>query len=59
LARQYEGTGLGLSICDGLAKLHGGRLEIDSAPNQGTAVTVLFPPQRLRSAGPVPAALRA
>jgi len=38
--RAREGTGLGLSIVQGLVSLHDGRLEIDSEPGRGTAVTV-------------------
>ena len=43
LDRQYEGTGLGLAICQRLVKLHGGSMEIDSAPGRGTTVAVLLP----------------
>jgi len=42
LARRYEGTGMGLPLCKSIIELHGGRLEIVSAPGQGTTVTVLF-----------------
>lgn len=41
--RPYEGTGLGLSVVKGLAELHGGRVEIDSAVGKGTRVTVRLP----------------
>jgi cell cycle sensor histidine kinase DivJ len=41
--RKHEGTGLGLSVVAGLVKLHGGELKIDSAPGQGTTVTVELP----------------
>ena len=44
LARKHEGTGLGLPLVERLATLHGGSLEIDSAPGAGTTVTVRFPP---------------
>ena len=47
LARKYEGTGLGLPLTRGLIELHGGRLEIASAPGQGTTVTVIFPAVRV------------
>lgn len=47
LSRDYEGTGLGLPISKALAELHGGGLEINSAPGQGTKVTVTFPAARL------------
>ena len=49
LSRQHPGTGLGLPICVSLVTLHGGRMEIDSAPGQGTTVTVVFPRQRVRA----------
>jgi signal transduction histidine kinase len=38
-----KGTGLGLSLCDTILSAHGGRLEIDSAPGRGTAVTIRIP----------------
>ena len=49
LARKYEGVGLGLSVAAGLMQLHGGALLIDSAPNNGTTVTLRFPAARLLS----------
>ncbi len=42
-----EGTGLGLPIARGLMALHGGRMEIESAPGAGTTVNLIFPPSRL------------
>ena len=42
LSRRYEGTGMGLPLCKSIIELHGGRLEIVSAPGQGTTVTVLL-----------------
>ncbi|SMH59944.1 ATP-binding response regulator [Azospirillum agricola] len=47
LVRQHEGIGLGLPIVRRLAELHGGSVELDSAPGQGTAVTILLPAGRL------------
>lgn len=41
--RDYEGTGLGLSVVRGLVGLHGGRLEIESAPQAGTRVSLRIP----------------
>ncbi len=43
LARRYEGTGLGLSIVKKLIERHGGRLAIDSTPEVGTTVKLIFP----------------
>ena len=52
LARKYEGVGLGLSVAAGLMQLHGGALLIDSAPNNGTTVTLRFPAARVLSGAP-------
>ncbi|RST83841.1 HAMP domain-containing histidine kinase [Aquibium carbonis] len=41
--RQYEGTGLGLSLVKGLVELQAGSMTIDSAPGEGTLVTVTLP----------------
>jgi two-component system cell cycle sensor histidine kinase PleC len=45
-ARNAEGTGLGLPLVKSLAELHGGRLQIESAPREGTTVRVRFPESR-------------
>jgi signal transduction histidine kinase/sensor domain CHASE-containing protein len=50
IARRYRGTGLGLSIVKGICELHGGTLDIDSEVGVGTAVTIVIPDQRRRSA---------
>jgi signal transduction histidine kinase len=43
------GTGLGLSIVYKIVNDHGGTIEIDSEPGQGTCVTLIFPaPERDR-----------
>lgn len=42
-ARSHEGVGLGLSIVKKFAEIQGGRVSIDSAPDQGTRVNVIFP----------------
>jgi len=42
-ARRDHGTGLGLPICRSLMEAHGGSLEIDSAPGEGTRVRLRFP----------------
>jgi signal transduction histidine kinase len=43
LARKYEGTGLGLPLTKCLVELHGGTLDVTSAPGAGTTVTVWLP----------------
>ncbi len=45
--RRFEGTGLGLPLTKSLVELHGGSLTITSVPEQGTTVTVRFPPDRI------------
>jgi PAS domain S-box-containing protein len=47
LARKYEGVGLGLSVAAGLMQLHGGTLQIESASNVGTTVTLRIPAARV------------
>tara|TARA_R110001592_G_scaffold44574_9_gene143266 strand:+ start:5103 stop:6755 length:1653 start_codon:yes stop_codon:yes gene_type:complete len=47
-ARRFKGVGLGLPLVKNLTEMHDGTLELDSAPGKGTAVTIRFPPARLR-----------
>jgi len=56
LARARHDTGLGLPLCKRFAEMHGGTLEIASALGHGTAVTVVFPAQRVATAAPAEAA---
>jgi signal transduction histidine kinase len=42
-SRHNHGTGLGLPLAGALAKLHGGKLTIQSEPNKGTTVMVTIP----------------
>ncbi len=39
-ARAQGGAGLGLALCQRIAALHGGEMELESVPGQGSAVTV-------------------
>jgi CheY-like chemotaxis protein len=43
MARRYDGTGLGLAMVKRLAELHGGSVNLDSAPNRGSTFTVWLP----------------
>ena len=58
-SRAYGGTGLGLPITQGLVEAHGGALSIVTAPDKGTRVSMRLPPDRTRSEGDRPLALRA
>lgn len=44
-----KGTGLGLSTVYTIVKNHGGTIEVDSAPNQGTTITIYLPCQEAPS----------
>ncbi len=47
-ALAIQGTGLGLALVKALADLHGAAISLDSVPDRGTTVSVLFPrPSRL------------
>ena len=43
LSRRFEGTGLGLPLSKALVDLHGGSLDLESAPGQGTIVRIWMP----------------
>jgi signal transduction histidine kinase len=47
ISRKHQGTGLGLPISHSLARMHGGELEVESKPGQGTRITLVLPPHRL------------
>ena len=44
--RNHEGAGIGLALTRQLVELHGGHIDLDSAPNKGTIVSLLFPKER-------------
>jgi cell cycle sensor histidine kinase DivJ len=41
--REHDGAGLGLSLVKGLVELHEGSMMIESAPGEGTVVTISLP----------------
>jgi cell cycle sensor histidine kinase DivJ len=41
--RSHEGAGLGLSVVKGLARLHGGTIELTSTLGKGTTATITLP----------------
>lgn len=55
--KHQTGTGLGIPVIKSLIELHQGRLELSSIEGQGTTITVIFPPERLRQtqSRPLPA----
>ena len=38
-----EGTGLGLSIAYGIVQRHGGQMQVQSTPRQGSTFNILLP----------------
>jgi two-component system phosphate regulon sensor histidine kinase PhoR len=42
-SRELGGTGLGLSIVKHIAQMHGGSVQAESRPGQGTTISVLLP----------------
>jgi len=46
---RHAGTGLGLPLAKAMVELHGGTMEIVSAPGQGTSVVLTFPASRMAS----------
>lgn len=55
-AREQEGAGLGLALVKRFVELHGGALAFDTAPGQGTTVSITLP---LTAAGPAAVFTRA
>ena len=52
LASRHQGTGLGLPLAQRLTEMHGGSLELESAPGRGTSVTVRLPASRILTPDP-------
>lgn len=42
-SRKAGGAGLGLALCREIVSVHGGTMEIDSSPGEGTLITLRFP----------------
>jgi len=55
--RRFEGTGLGLSLVKGLVALHEGTMSIESAPGEGTKVSVSLPLEGPKQAADEPVVL--
>jgi PAS domain S-box-containing protein len=51
LTRHHEGTGLGLPLVKKLTELHGGSLELETAPGEGTVAHVRLPASRVVTDG--------
>jgi len=55
-SKTQQGTGLGLALTKSLVELHGGVLDIQSSPGQGTTVSFSIPIRQSLSAAGVAAA---
>lgn len=49
LSRQHEGVGLGLAISRSLVEMHGGTLDAESTPGQGTTFLFTIPARRVQA----------
>jgi signal transduction histidine kinase len=56
LSRQFDGAGLGLPLARLLTELHGGRIDVASAPEAGTRAVVTLPAYALASSARTAAA---
>jgi two-component system, cell cycle sensor histidine kinase PleC len=51
MTRRHAGTGLGLPLSKAMVELHDGRLHVQSAPKEGTLVSMAFPASRVVAVG--------
>jgi two-component system, cell cycle sensor histidine kinase and response regulator CckA len=54
-----QGTGLGLPMVLGIVEAHGGAIEVDSRPGEGTIFTLYFPATAEKPPAPAPDSVRA
>jgi two-component system phosphate regulon sensor histidine kinase PhoR len=52
-SRESGGTGLGLAIVKHVAQRHGGQVEVQSTPGQGSSFMIKLPASRIRHRSPV------
>ena len=45
-SKEIGGTGLGLSIVKHGAQYHNARVELESTPDEGTSITLIFPDRK-------------
>tara|TARA_R110000824_G_scaffold155226_6_gene327792 strand:- start:86433 stop:87596 length:1164 start_codon:yes stop_codon:yes gene_type:complete len=57
LSGMHNGTGLGLPLAKAMMDLHGGALKIQSVPERGTTVSLVFPASRVTVADLTPGPL--
>jgi two-component system phosphate regulon sensor histidine kinase PhoR len=52
MVHDVKGSGLGLSLVRHIAEAHGGRVEVDSTPGQGSTFALILPARQPRAAAP-------